>query len=82
MIHTNKTKTIHWIDALRLLEISEKADIKVWKLSTGDIIEYRGVHCIGSDRKAGTHLIRTGSGRPREFRDITLFEINGMEIFR
>lgn len=74
---------MHWLDALALLESGIPCDIKVWKLSTGDIIEYRRVVCIGSFFRRGTHrILLPHSNLPREFRDITLFEINGYEIIR
>lgn len=66
-----------------MLETGHPVDIKVWKLSTGDIIEYRRVRCVGSHWRGSTHRIRLPqSGEIREFRDITLFEINGYEVYR
>lgn len=76
-------KCIHWKDAIALLESGTPCNLKVWKLSSGDILEYRNVVCIGSHWRGGTHLIRIPSSNLfREFRDITLFEINGYEIIR
>lgn len=75
-------KVIHRKDAMRLLESRQPCNIRVWKLSTGDIIEYKGVRCVGSHWRGGTHLIMLpNSGLKREFRDITMFEINGMEVY-
>ena len=77
------TRSIHWRDAIAMLETGHPVDIKVWKLSTGDIIEYRRVRCIGSHWRGGTHRIQLPrSGELRDFRDITLFEINGYEVYR
>jgi len=77
-----KKLVIHRNDALRMLETGQPCDLKVWKLSTGDIIEYKGVRCVGSHWRGGTHKIAIPmSTLLREFRDITLFEINGLEIF-
>lgn len=77
-----KKLVIHRNDALRMLETGQPCDLKVWKLSTGDIIEYKGVRCVGSHWRGGTHKITIPrSTLLREFRDITLFEINGLEIF-
>ena len=77
------TRSIHWRDAIAMLETGHPVDIKVWKLSTGDIIEYRRVRCVGSHWRGSTHRIRLPqSGEIREFRDITLFEINGYEVYR
>lgn len=74
---------MHWKDAVTLLETGRPCDLKVWKLSTGDIIHYKGAVCIGSHWRGGTHRIRLPASQlVREFRDITLFEINGYEIIR
>ena len=79
---TNKG-VIHIKDAIVLLEAGHPCDLRVWKLSTGDILEYRGAVCIGGHWRKGTHRIRLPeSGLVREFRDVTLFEINNMTIYR
>lgn len=76
-------RCIHWRDAFALLESGQPVDLKVWKLSTGDIIPYKGVVCTGSHWRKGIHRIFIPSSKlPREFRDITLFEINGYEVIR
>lgn len=73
---------IHIKDALQLLESGEIiASLKVWKLKTGDIIEYRNVRCTGGHWHGGTHRIRLKNGFTREFRDITMFEINNYRIY-
>ncbi len=74
---------IHYKDALLLLESGMVCNIKVWKLSTGDIITYNQIKCVGKHWRGGTHRIKLPqSGLLREFRDVTLFEINGMEVYR
>lgn len=74
---------IHWKDAITLLESRQPCTLRVWKLSTGDIIVYEDAVCTGVGWRQGTHKIKAaGSGLTREFRDITLFEINGLEIYR
>lgn len=76
-------KVIHLRDAITLLESGVPCTLKVWKLSTGDILTYRDVVCIGSHWRGGTHRIRLPQSHLiREFRDITLFEINNFTIFR
>ena len=78
-----KHRAIHFSDAIALLESGKRVSIKVWKMSTGDIIPYDDCICVGSHRRGGTHMIEcAGSALKREFRDVTLFEINGLEIFR
>lgn len=77
-----KQKSIHRNDALRLLEDKQPHKLKVWKLSTGDILEYKDAVCVGGWNRGGTHRIRIPqSGVLREFRDITLFEIDDLEIY-
>lgn len=76
-------KHLHWKDAVLLLESGQPVDIKVWKLSTGDILEYRGAQCVGGSWRKGTHRVKLPySNLIREFRDITMFEINGYEVYR
>lgn len=85
MITLNKRpkQCVHWKDAIALLESGQPCTLKVWKLSTGDIIEYSNAVCIGKHWRGGTHRIKLPvSNIIREFRDITLFEINGYEIIR
>ena len=75
-------RAIHRNDAMRLLESGQPCNIRVWKLSTGDIIEYKGVRCIGSHWRGGTHrIILPNSKLIREFRDNTKIEINSMTIY-
>lgn len=75
-------KTIHYKDAFALLESRLPVDLRLWKLSTGDILHYKGVVCFSVHRRGGTHKVRFPNGQVREFRDITLFEINGKTIYR
>lgn len=75
-------KVIHKNDAIRLLESGEPCNIRVWKLSTGDILDYRDARCVGSHWRGGTHKVLLPNSRLiREFRDITMFSINGMEVY-
>ena len=73
---------LHRRDAIRLLEDGQPHDLRVWKISTGDILHYKGAVCCGAHQRGGTHRIRIPlSGVIREFRDITLFEIDGLKIY-
>ena len=77
------TQLIHWRDAVAMLESKLPVTIKCWKLSTGDIITYRDVICIGSHWRGGIHRLKMPeSNLLRTVRDITIFEINGYEIYR
>ena len=65
------------------LETGQPCTLKLWKLSTGDILVYRNAVCIGSHWRRGIHRVRLPESHLiREFRDITLFEINGYEVIR
>ena len=47
-----------------------------------NIIEYKEATCIGGFKRKGTHRIMIPlSGVIREFRDITLFEIDGLSVY-
>jgi hypothetical protein len=76
------TKVIHRKDALRMLESGEPCTLRLWKMSTGEILEYKGARCVGSHWRGGTHSVRLPlSGLIRTFRDVALFEINGFKIY-
>lgn len=75
-------KSIHKRDALRLLEDRKPHTIRVWKLSTGDILQYKDCVCHSAERRRGTHKIKIPkSSVIREFRDITLFEIDNLSVY-
>lgn len=73
---------IHLNDARKILDSGQPCNLRVWKLSTGDILVYKGVRCVGSHFRGGIHrILLPNSTLLREFRDVTLFEINGMKVF-
>lgn len=73
---------LHMKDAIVLLESGQAVNLRLWKLATGDILEYKGAVCIGSHWRRGTHRVKLPrSGVIREFRDVTLFEINNNTIY-
>ena len=77
-----RATTIHRKDAFRLLEDRRAHNLRLWKLSTGDILEYEGAVCVGVHKRGGTHRVRLPrSGVLRESRDISLFEIDGLKIY-
>lgn len=80
---TKKPKgVLHIKDAILLLESGQPVDLRLWKLATGDILEYKGAVCIGGHWRRGTHRVKLPrSGVIREFRDVTLFEINNNTIY-
>lgn len=75
-------RSIHKLDALRLLEDGNAHDLKVWKFSNGEIISYTDTVCIGRRTRKGIHRVRVEqSGQIREFRDCTLFEIDDLSVY-
>ena len=80
---STKTKgVLHMKDAILLLESGQPVNLRLWKLATGDILEYKGAVCIGGHWRKGTHRVRLPKSNViREFRDVTLFEINNNTIY-
>lgn len=77
-----KLTSLHLRDALRLLEDGKPHTLLLWKLSTGDILTYKGARCIGGWKRRGLHRIRLPeSGLIREFRDVSLFSIDDLTIY-
>ena len=74
----DRQKAIYQADAIRLLEDGRQHRLRLWKMSTGEILTYATATCIGGR----THRVRLApSGQIREFRDIMLFEIDGKTIY-
>lgn len=75
------TKRLHLTQALQLIQTGKPCELKVWKATTGDILEYKNVIFLGRDSKKGTIRIKLQTSRQiREFREVCLFEINNMEV--
>lgn len=63
------------------MQSGKPCELKVWKASTGDILEYRNAVFLGRDTKKGIIRIKLQTSRTiREFRTVCLFEINNMEV--
>lgn len=74
-------KRLHITQAIELLQVGKPCELKVWKATTGDILEYKNVIFVGRDSKKGNIRIKLQTSRQiREFRTVCLFEINGMEV--
>lgn len=79
---STKRNVIHHSDAMRLINTGEPVDLKVWKVSTGDILELKGVQAAGGHWRGGTHLFKFPESQVlRRIRDICIFEINNMTIY-
>ncbi len=77
-----KIRSIHRLDALHLLKDGEPHKLRLWKLSTGDILTYPAAVLIGRHERGGLCRLRLlPSGEIRAVRDICLFEIDDLSIF-
>lgn len=75
------TKRIHITQAMQDLRKGLPCEIKVWKATTGEVIEYRNAVYKGHDKRHGTFRIYLQtSHQTREFREVCVFEYNGMEV--
>lgn len=69
-------------DALRLLKDGRPHTLRLWKLSTGDILTYTDAVCLHGHARGGFHRLRLPhSSLIRCMRDICLFEIDGLKIY-
>ncbi|MGM9724337.1 MAG: maintenance system killer protein [Prevotella sp.] len=81
-----KKKPIHITEMRKQLDIAairaQAVNLRCWKLSTGDIIEYKGWLVKSGHWRGGTHkLINPENHQIREVRDICIFEYMGHEIY-
>lgn len=73
---------LHQKEALKLLEDGLPHTIRVWKISSGEILEYKNCVNISHRTRKGTHRVRLAdSNEFRDFRDITLHKIDGHNIY-
>jgi hypothetical protein len=74
-------KLLHITQMRQLIEQGKPCELKVWKSTNGDILEYRNAVMIGHDSRRGTfRVMLQTSHQIREFRDVCVFEINGMQV--
>ncbi len=77
-----KTRSIHRLDALHLLKDGREHKLRLWKLSTGDILTYNRAQLIGRHERGGLSRLRLlPSGEIRAVRDVCIFEIDDLSIF-
>lgn len=72
---------MHLHDALRVLWDGNPHTLRLWKLSTGDILTYRDVRGLGAWKRGGLCRVAFGNGEVRAFREVSLFEIDGMAVY-
>lgn len=69
-------------DALRLLRDGRRHRLRLWKISTGDILTYPAAVSTGHHTRGALQRVRLlPSGEIRAFRVRALFEIDGMRIY-
>lgn len=77
-----KVRAIHLNEALQLLADRQPHTLSLWKLSTGDLLRYEGVTMIGAHRRQGLTRVKfPQSGEVRALRDISLYEIDGLQVY-
>ena len=86
MNHFRRKAPIHIKEMRERMDIaairSQTVNLRCWKLSSGDIVEYKGWLVKGGHWRGGTHkLINPANGQIREVRDTTVFEFMGHEIY-
>lgn len=75
-------KCIHLTTAKKILESGQPCDLKVWKMTNGEIIHYLDAICISTFVRGASHKVKLlGSGQIRQIFDYMIFEINDMEVY-
>lgn len=82
----NTKKPIHVSTMRQELNVAavrgQTVNLRCWKLSTGDILEYKGWYVKGGHWRGGTHrLINPENRQIREVRDFSIFEFMGREVY-
>lgn len=74
-------RIIHLTVVRKMLQSGGSFDIKFWK-SDGSIVVAENIVCTSTNYQGNTANFKfLDSGQFRKIRMVTLFEINGMEIF-
>ena len=69
-------------DAVAMLKDRKPHSLRVWKLATGDIIDYKEAVYLGSNERGGTITVSLQrSKKTRTFRRVCLFEIDNLKIY-
>lgn len=75
-------QAIHIKEAVAMLKDRKLHQLRVWKLSTGDILNYNEAVYLGSNERGGTITVRLSrSKETRTFRRVCLFEIDNLKIY-
>lgn len=76
-----RPRALHIADAKKWLADGEPHTLKLWKLSDGNILTYTDVVLIGSWSRGGLQRVKFPNGQIRAFRDVSLFEIDGLAVY-
>lgn len=75
-------QAIHIKEAVAMLKDRKPHQLRVWKLSTGDILNYNEAVYLGSNERGGTITVcLSRSKETRTFRRVCLFEIDNLKIY-
>lgn len=75
-------QAIHIKEAVAMLKDRKPHQLRVWKLSTGDILNYNEAVYLGSNERGGTITVRLSrSKETRTFIRVCLFEIDNLKIY-
>lgn len=75
-------QAIHIKEAVAILKDRKPHQLRVWKMSTGDIIDYPEAVYLGSHERGGTITVSLPRSRKmRTFRRVCLFEIDNLKIY-
>ena len=75
-------QAIHIKEAVAMLKDRKPHQLRVWKLSTGDIINYTEAVYLGSNERGGTITVSLPRSREtRTLRRVCLFEIDNLKIY-
>lgn len=73
---------MHLSDALRLLKDGQPHKLRVYKLSTGDILTYHDAVCIGGHVIRGYIRVRLPKSLLiRQFKTVALAEIDDLKVY-
>ncbi len=74
-------KSIHSSTAREIIASGQPCDIRLWKRD-GEILHYTDAICIYHHVRSGSFRVKLRrSGQIRQFRLVTVFEVNDMEVY-
>lgn len=74
-------KALHHADGVALLRDRKPHTLRLWKISTGDVLVYKDVRLLGEWHRGGTLRVIFPNGQIRELRTVTLFCIDDIYLY-